>query len=170
MAKVLMKKKRLSEDIARVYICEILLAIEYLHSKGILYRDLKPDNIIIDYDGHCKLTDFGLSKENVDADFMSNSFVGSYAYAAPEIIKQKEHGKSLDWYGLGLLLYEFLVGIPPYYDKDQETMFKNIVGGVIKIPTHLSPDSKDLILKLLKRNPLDRLGSGKDGAKEIKAH
>jgi serine/threonine protein kinase len=118
MSKLLTKEKRLSEEIARIYIAEILLALEYLHSRGIIYRDLKPDNIIIDADGHLKLTDFGLSKENVDADYNSRSFVGSYAYAAPEVIKRKPHGKTLDWYGLGVLLYEFLIGIPPYYDRD----------------------------------------------------
>lgn len=96
----------------------MILALEYLHSQGIIYRDLKPDNIIIAEDGHLKLTDFGLSKENAESDFTSNSFVGTYAYAAPEVLKQKAHGKSLDWYLLGALLYELLVGLPPYYDKD----------------------------------------------------
>eukprot|EP00347_Sterkiella_histriomuscorum_P002658 403367298 len=170
MAKLLTKQKRFSEDIAKLYIAEILLAIEYLHSKNIIYRDLKPDNIIIDKDGHLKLTDFGLSKENVDTEFHSNSFVGSYAYAAPEIIKHKAHGKSLDWYGLGALLYEFLVGIPPYYDRVQETMFNNIVSGTIKMPMMLSNPAQDLITKLLRRNPLERLGAGDLGAKEIKEH
>lgn len=115
---MLKKKKRLSEHEARLYIAEVLLALEFLHSQGIIYRDLKPDNIIIAEDGHLKLTDFGLSKENAESDFTSNSFVGTYAYAAPEVLKQKAHGKSLDWYLLGALLYEFLVGVPPYYDKN----------------------------------------------------
>ncbi len=96
----------------------MILAVEYLHTKNIMYRDMKPDNIIIDEDGHLKLTDFGLSKENVEAEYNSNSFVGTYAYAAPEVIKHKPHGKTLDWYGLGALLYELLVGIPPFYDRD----------------------------------------------------
>jgi serine/threonine protein kinase len=113
---MLKKKQRLSEQEARVYISEIILAIEHLHSLGIIYRDLKPDNIIIAEDGHLKLTDFGLSKENAESDFTSNSFVGTYAYAAPEVLKQKAHGKSLDWYLLGALLYEMLVGMPPFYN------------------------------------------------------
>lgn len=115
---MLKKKKILNEEEARYYISEVILALEFLHSQGIIYRDLKPDNIIIASDGHIKLTDFGLSKENVESDFSSNSFVGTYAYAAPEVLKQKAHGKSLDWYLLGALLYEFLVGLPPFYEKD----------------------------------------------------
>jgi serine/threonine protein kinase len=75
---------------------------------------LKPENIVIDESGHLKLTDFGLSKENVDDDYLSTSFIGSHAYLAPEVIKEQPHGKSIDWYGLGALLYEFLVGVPPY--------------------------------------------------------
>lgn len=118
LSKMLKKKKRLDEDKARLYIAEVILALEYLHSQGIIYRDLKPDNIIIAEDGHLKLTDFGLSKEGAESDFTSNSFVGTYAYAAPEVLKQKNHGKSLDWYLLGALLYELMVGLPPYYDKD----------------------------------------------------
>jgi protein-serine/threonine kinase len=84
---MLKRKKRLSEQEAKVYIAEVILALEYLHNQGIIYRDLKPDNIIIAEDGHLKLTDFGLSKENVESDFTSNSFVGTYAYAAPEVLK-----------------------------------------------------------------------------------
>jgi serine/threonine protein kinase len=84
---MLKKKKRLSEYETRLYIAEVILALQYLHSNGIIYRDLKPDNIIIANDGHLKLTDFGLSKENAEQDFTSNSFVGTYAYAAPEVLK-----------------------------------------------------------------------------------
>ncbi len=84
---MLKKKRKLNENEAKIYISEVILALEYLHSLGIIYRDLKPDNIIIAEDGHLKLTDFGLSKENVESDFSSNSFVGTYAYAAPEVLK-----------------------------------------------------------------------------------
>ena len=87
LAKVLAKKKKITEDEAKFYVAEVLLALEYLHSKNIMYRDLKPDNIIIGEDGHLKLTDFGLSKEHVESEYNSNSFVGTYAYAAPEVIK-----------------------------------------------------------------------------------
>lgn len=106
---------------------------------------MKPDNIIIAEDGHLKLTDFGLSKENAESDFTSNSFVGTYAYAAPEILKQKSHGKSLDWYLLGALLYEFLVGVPPFYNQNQEIMNENIINGALKIPKSISVYASDLI-------------------------
>lgn len=170
LSKMLQKKKKIGEDEAKLYIAEVILALEFLHSQGIIYRDLKPDNIIIAEDGHLKLTDFGLSKENADSDFTSNSFVGTYAYAAPEVLKQKAHGKSLDWYLLGALLYELLVGLPPYYDKDQDVMNDNIINGALKLPRGLSEQARDIILKLLSRNPLNRLGAGPTGAKEIKTH
>jgi serine/threonine protein kinase len=85
-------------------------------------------------------------------------------------LKQKAHGKSLDWYLLGALLYELLVGLPPYYDKDQEIMNDNIINGALKLPKGLSEDARDIILKLLNRNPLNRLGAGPSGAREIKLH
>ena len=108
----------MSEHKARFYACEILLAIEELHTHDIIYRDLKPDNIVLDADGHAKLTDFGLSKEGVYDLENTKSFCGSYAYLAPEMVKKEGHGKSVDWYLLGVLIYEMLVGLPPYYDDD----------------------------------------------------
>ena len=104
-----------SEEIARIYACEILLALEYLHENGVMYRDLKPDNVLIADNGHVKLADFGLSKMGVDDNYNSSSFCGTYAYLAPEIIKKLGYGKSVDWYGLGAVLYEFCVGRPPFF-------------------------------------------------------
>ena len=126
MGGVLKKQKRFPEEIARIYICEVLLAIEHLHKNGIIYRDLKPENIVLDAQGHIKLTDFGLSKENINDDYLSTSFIGSHAYLAPEVLREQPHGKSIDWYGLGALLYEFLVGVPPYIATDLETLYNNI--------------------------------------------
>ena len=117
---LLKKEKRFGEDVAKIYIAEIITALTYLHGLGIIYRDLKPDNIIIDEQGHAKLTDFGLSKEGITEEYNSMSFCGSHAYLAPEMLNQKPHGKSVDWYGVGVLLYEFLAGVPPYFDPNRE--------------------------------------------------
>ena len=116
---LLQREKRLSEEVARVYLAEVLLAIEELHSREIIYRDLKPDNVVLDDQGHAMLTDFGLSKEGVSDSDSTLSFCGSVAYLAPEMLKRSGHGKSVDWYLLGVLLYEMLVGIPPYFNRNK---------------------------------------------------
>ena len=113
-------KKKLSEQEARLYISEIIIALEYLHKNKIIFRDLKPENIVLSADGHIKLTDFGLSKENVGSLMDNKSFVGSIAYLAPEILKKQGHSKSIDWYLTGVLLYELIVGIPPYYHNNRK--------------------------------------------------
>lgn len=110
------REKTLSEDVARIYLCEILLALEDLHKRDIIYRDLKPDNVVIDEEGHAQLTDFGLSKEGVlQVTEGAFSFCGSMAYLSPEMLMKVGHGKSVDWYLLGVLLYEMLVGNTPYF-------------------------------------------------------
>mgnify|MGYP000285963700 CR=1 FL=1 len=119
MSRALQKDKRFSEERARVYLAEILLALEDLHKRDIIFRDLKPDNIVFDKEGHALLTDFGLSKVGVMNNTQARSFCGSPAYLAPEMLKRQGHGKSVDWYLLGVLLYEMLVGIPPYYSNNK---------------------------------------------------
>lgn len=105
---------------AKFYLCEIILAIEALHEKDVLFRDLKPDNVVLDEEGHALLTDFGLSKEGVNySQTGAKSFCGSYAYLAPEMVKKVGHGKAVDWYLLGVLFYEMLTGLPPYYAEDK---------------------------------------------------
>ncbi len=113
-------ERQFSEEKARFYILEILLAIESLHERDIIFRDLKPDNVVLDDDGHALLTDFGLSKEGVQQqNGGAKSFCGSYAYLAPEMIKKAGHGKAVDWYLLGVVFYEMLTGMPPYYADEK---------------------------------------------------
>ena len=161
-------EKRFNEYKARIYWAEVLLALEELHSKDIIFRDLKPDNVVLDEDGHALLTDFGLSKEGIYDFKETNSFWGSYAYLAPEMVQKTGHGKSVDWYLLGVFLYEMLVGIPPYYDNDRDILFHNIVNQDLAMPSYVSKEARDLIVKLMDRNPLTRLGT--NGASEIKKH
>lgn len=119
---------------------------------------------MLDKHGHAKLTDFGLSKEGLPLsssdDKLAKSFCGSYAYLAPEMVKKCGHGKSVDWYLLGVLLYEMLEGIPPYYDHDKETLFSNILNNDIETPEEISDEARDLIQRLLCKDPSKRLGFG----------
>ena len=113
-------ERQFSEEKAKFYIIEILLAIEALHERDIIFRDLKPDNVVLDEQGHALLTDFGLSKEGVMyQNGGAKSFCGSYAYLAPEMIKKAGHGKAVDWYLLGVVFYEMLTGMPPYYADEK---------------------------------------------------
>jgi serine/threonine protein kinase len=160
----------MAEEEARLYIAEIIVAIEFLHKNHIIFRDLKPENIVLSSTGHVKLTDFGLSKENVGSFTENKSFVGSIAYLAPEILKKQGHSKSIDWYLTGVLMYELIVGIPPYYNNNRKELFDNILSGPLRIPHTMSLEARDLILNLLNRNPKKRLGAGPDDAAPIKAH
>ncbi|CAD8095467.1 unnamed protein product [Paramecium sonneborni] len=171
MGQLLEEKKRLPEELVKNYICEVILALEDLHQRDIIYRDLKPENIVIDADGHAMLTDFGLSKEGIfDANQGAKSFCGSVAYLAPEMLKRQGHGKAVDWYLLGVVMYELLVGVPPYYDNEKEQLFHNIENAILKIPSYISSEGRNLIKSLLQRNPIKRLGSGVGDSKEIKQH
>lgn len=129
LGKHLEKEGRFSGEVAKVYACEIILALEYLHRNGVIYRDLKPDNILVAENGHIKIADFGLSKMNVSDEATSNSLCGTHAYLAPEIVSRNPYGKQVDWYGLGAVLYEFYVGRPPYYKQDLESLYDNIKEG-----------------------------------------
>ncbi|CAD8066782.1 unnamed protein product [Paramecium sonneborni] len=168
LGNLLTKHVKLNEDVARFYICEIILALESLHKNCIIFRDLKPDNVVLDSKGHAKLTDFGLSKEGV-YDNITKSFCGSIAYLAPEVLMKRGHSRTVDWYLLGVLLYEMIVGMPPYYHQDREMLFENIKKGVLRIPKSMSEEAKDLIRSLLVRDPSQRLGAKTD-AEEIKKH
>lgn len=120
LGRLIQKEGKLTEDRARIYMAEILLALENLHRRDIIYRDLKPDNVVLDNEGHALLTDFGLSKEGVlEVSNGAKSFCGSVAYLSPEMLRKAGHGKSVDWYLLGVLLYEMIVGKTPYFSDSK---------------------------------------------------
>ena len=170
LAKPLLFEKRFSEQRAKFYLCEILLALENLHKRDIIFRDLKPDNVVLDEQGHCKLTDFGLSKEGIGENVYAKSFCGSIAYLAPEMLKKKGHDKAVDWYLLGVLFYEMLVGITPFFTTRKEEIFHNIEYGELKIPDFISIEAAGLLRELLEKNPNKRLGGSIKDAQEIKEH
>ncbi|CAI5702578.1 unnamed protein product [Peronospora effusa] len=165
------KVQRFPEHRARFYAAEITLAIEYVHNLDVIYRDLKPENVLLDENGHIRLTDFGLSKEGIQDDFSgANSFCGTPEYLSPEILNRSGHGRAVDWWSLGALLYEMLTGLPPFYCRDRDRLFEKIRKGDLSFPKYLSPSAKDLLKKLLERDPTRRLGTGPTDASEIKNH
>ncbi|KAJ0405897.1 hypothetical protein ATCC90586_003358 [Pythium insidiosum] len=166
----LTRRKAFTESEAAFYIGEIALALSHLHSKGIVFRDLKPENVVMDLDGHCLLTDFGISKEGIKDHASANTFCGSPMYLAPEMLSRSGHGFALDWYSVGALLFELLTGLPPFYTNDKKQLFHNILRGHLVIPDYLSQNARDLIQRLLHRDPKQRLGSGPRGDKEIFEH
>lgn len=156
---------------SRFYASEITLAISYVHSLDIIYRDLKPENVLLDARGHVRLTDFGLSKEGISSSSSgANSFCGTPEYLAPEILNRQGHGRAVDWWSLGALLYEMLTGLPPFYCQDREKLFEKIRKSDLHYPASLSKQAKSLLRGLLTRDPNKRLGSGVSDAEEIKSH
>ena len=110
---------------------------------------MKPENVLIGEDGHLKLTDFGLSKQIKDDYYNSNEFCGSHAYLAPEMLENRPHGKSIDWYGIGTILYEFLVGYPPYYSPEQDILYENIRSAPLVVPLFIASECCDFLKNLL---------------------
>lgn len=148
----------LQEQLARHYSSQVLLALEHLHQRQVVYRDLKPENVVIDSQGHALLTDFGLSKEGV-AGRTAQSFCGSLAYIAPEMLLRRGHGHTVDLYGLGVLLFVMLTGRPPYYTPEKEKLLTNIKSSRLKVPSSVSENAASLIKALLDRDPSKRLGA-----------
>ncbi|XP_010487683.1 PREDICTED: probable serine/threonine protein kinase IREH1 [Camelina sativa] len=192
----------LEEDIVRVYIAEVVLALEYLHSEGVVHRDLKPDNLLIAHDGHIKLTDFGLSKvglinstddlagpavsgtsllDEEDSRLAASedqlerrkkrSAVGTPDYLAPEILLGTGHGATADWWSVGIILFELIVGIPPFNAEHPQQIFDNILNRKIPwphVPDEMSAEAHDIIDRFLTEDPHQRLGAR--GASEVKQH
>nr|XP_012631498.1 microtubule-associated serine/threonine-protein kinase 2 isoform X10 [Microcebus murinus] len=173
-------------DMVRLYFAETVLALEYLHNYGIVHRDLKPDNLLITSMGHIKLTDFGLSKiglmslttnlyeghiEKDAREFLDKQVCGTPEYIAPEVILRQGYGKPVDWWAMGIILYEFLVGCVPFFGDTPEELFGQVISDEIVWPEGddaLPPEAQDLTSKLLHQNPLERLGTG--SAYEVKQH
>ncbi|XP_028444286.1 microtubule-associated serine/threonine-protein kinase 2 isoform X2 [Perca flavescens] len=173
-------------DMAQMYFAETVLALEYLHNYGIVHRDLKPDNLLITSMGHIKLTDFGLSKiglmslttnlyeghiEKDTREFLDKQVCGTPEYIAPEVILRQGYGKPVDWWAMGVILYEFLVGCAPFFGDTPEELFGQVISDEIIWPEEdeaLPQEAQDLITKLLRQNPLERLGTG--SAFEVKQH
>lgn len=159
--------RRFNVNTARYYCACVLCAFEYMHSKDILYRDLKPENLLLDAKGHLKVTDFGFAKKVLDRTW---TLCGTPEYLAPEIIQSKGHGKGVDWWALGVLLYEFVAGYPPFYDENPFRIYEKILVGVLEFPEHFDPYAKDLVRKLLVADRTKRYGCLKGGANDIKRH
>lgn len=161
---------RFSQGRCRFYACEIGLAIDYLHKLNIIYRDLKPENLLLDADGHAKITDFGLSKEGIEDNISAKTVCGTPEYLAPEILRRQGHGKAVDWYSFGALIYEMLTGLPPFYTKDRDKLFERIKRGELSYPSYVTPEAKSLLQALIYRDPNKRLGGGPEGGEEVKVH
>lgn len=158
------------EDTACFYLAEIIIAIQHLHSQGIVYRDLKPENVLLDQDGHLKLTDFGLCKEHVHGVSVTHTFCGTIEYMAPEILTRSGHGKPVDWWSLGALMFDMLTGTPPFSADNRKKTIEKILRGKLIMPPYVSPEAKDLMRKLLKRQVSHRLGSGVNQGEDIRNH
>ncbi|KAJ1771286.1 Serine/threonine-protein kinase Sgk2 [Coemansia sp. RSA 1843] len=203
----LQRERRFSENRARFYAAEITCALEYLHSMGVVYRDLKPENCLLDADGHVKIVDFGLAKEvgpvvwrtegsalySVEEGGKTGTFCGTPEYLAPEVLLRQRYGKEVDWYCLGAVLYEMLTGLPPFYDQDNNTMYRRILHEPLRFPSALPPPlrgngaynescitsggsntvgklAQDFITRILDRDPKNRLGNGVFGTENVKRH
>jgi len=163
----LRREGRLPNDHSAFYSAEIILAFAYLHEKHIVYRDLKPENLLLDAEGHIKVTDFGFAKIVMDRTW---TLCGTPEYLAPEVIQSKGHGKAVDWWALGVLIFEMLAGYPPFHDENPFGIYQKVLAGRIDFPKHFDVKAKDLIKRLLTQDRAKRFGCLKNGADDLKKH
>jgi len=164
---LLRRETRFKNDIAVFFAAQLVLAFEYMHSQDIIYRDLKPENILLGGDGYVKVCDFGFAKLCTDRAW---TLCGTPEYIAPEIITQKGHNHAVDWWALGVLIYEMIAGYPPFYDETHFGIYQQILSGKVTFSKSFNKESRDLIRKLLQSDRTRRYGSLKNGVNDIKAH
>ncbi|WVQ83279.1 hypothetical protein IAT38_005418 [Cryptococcus sp. DSM 104549] len=164
----LQREGKFNETRSRFYSAQLLLALEHLHSFNVIYRDLKPENILLDYAGNIALCDFGLCKLNMSNSDTTNTFCGTPEYLAPELLSGHGYTKCVDWWTLGVLLYEMLTGLPPFYDENTNEMYRKILTDPLRFPDGVGSEARSLLTQLLNRDPQRRLGV--NGAQEIKDH
>jgi serine/threonine protein kinase len=158
----LQKDRKFPEDRVRFYIAEIVLGLEYLHDNGVLYRDLKPENLLLTDEGHICMTDFGISKEGLESDdARTATFCGTPEYLAPEVLECNGYGKAVDWWSLGTLMFEMLTGLPPFYCQDVQVMYSKIMHAKLEIPGYISKEAAQLLTGLLERDPEKRLSDAR---------
>jgi len=166
---LLRKSQRFPDPVAKFFAAEVALALDYLHSLDIIYRDLKPENILLAADGHIRFADFGFARYCPDVTW---TLCGTPDYLAPEIVQSKGYNKSVDWYALGVLVFEMLAGYPPFFSEDSNPMklYEKIIAAKVRYPSHFGVNAKDLIRNLIASDLTKRFGNLANGSRDIFGH